>query len=228
MIFFTLFLLNFRHFFYTLSLLKELKSINFLRHYIIFALTDESFALLSSIKEKIKNLSRAQRSLIMFEVCLLNQIYWVIGSVLGYYFKQGLNIDYSGVEFSLNALFIVLAYELYKQNPNLKISGDYGRLRQMFLIILDNAIKFSFENNKVDVLAKNDTIIIRDYGIGINEKDLPHIFDRFYKTHGEHNKVGTGLGLAIAKQIAERHNIELIAQNNFDGGAKFIFKIPLK
>ena len=50
MIFFTLFLLNFRHFFYTLSLLKELKSINFLRHYIIFALTDESFALLSSIK----------------------------------------------------------------------------------------------------------------------------------------------------------------------------------
>lgn len=120
MIFFTLFLLNFRHFFYTLSLLKELKSINFLRHYIIFALTDESFALLSSIKEKIKNLSRAQRSLIMFEVCLLNQIYWVIGSVLGYYFKQGLNIDYSGVEFSLNALFIVLAYELYKQNPNLK------------------------------------------------------------------------------------------------------------
>ena len=114
------------------------------------------------------------------------------------------------------------------KNPNLKIFGDYGRLRQMFLIILDNAIKFSFENNKVDVLAKNDTIIIRDYGIGINEKDLPHIFDRFYKTHGEHNKVGTGLGLAIAKQIAERHNIELIAQNNFDGGAKFIFKIPLK
>ncbi len=114
------------------------------------------------------------------------------------------------------------------ENPNLKISGDYGRLRQMFLIILDNAIKFSFENNKVDVLVKNDTIIIRDYGIGINEKDLPHIFDRFYKTHGEHNKVGTGLGLAIAKQIAERHNIELIAKNNFDGGAKFIFKIPLK
>lgn len=114
------------------------------------------------------------------------------------------------------------------ENPNLKISGDYGRLRQMFLIILDNAIKFSFENNKVDVLVKNDTIIIRDYGIGINEKDLPHIFDRFYKTHGEHNKVGTGLGLAIAKQIAERHNIELIAQNNFDGGAKFIFKILLK
>lgn len=114
------------------------------------------------------------------------------------------------------------------KNPNLKISGDYGRLRQMFLIILDNAIKFSSENNKVDVLVQDDTIVIRDYGIGINEKDLPHIFDRFYKTHGEHNKVGTGLGLAIAKQIAERHNIDLIARNNPDGGAKFIFKIPLK
>lgn len=121
MIFFTLFLLNFRHFFYTLSLLKELKSINFLRHYVIFALTDESFAILSSIKEKIKNLNLMQRSLVMFEICLLNHFYWILGSVLGYYFKQGLNIDYSGVEFSLNALFIVLTYELYRQNPNLKI-----------------------------------------------------------------------------------------------------------
>ena len=80
-----------------------------------------------------------------------------------------------------------------------------------------------YSNKKNDVCFE-----IQDSGIGIEEKDLPHIFDRFYKTHGEHNKVGTGLGLAIAKQIAERHNIELIAQNNFDGGAKFIFKIPLK
>ena len=146
--------------------------------------------------------------------------------------KQELNLNYVISDVVRSARQIAknknININIDLKNPNLKISGDYGRLRQMFLIILDNAIKFSFENNKVDVLAKNDTIIIRDYGIGINEKDLPHIFDRFYKTHGEHNKVGTGLGLAIAKQIAERHNIELIAQNNFYGGAKFIFKIPLK
>lgn len=144
MIFSTLFLLNFRHFFYTLSLLKELKAINFLRHYVIFALTDESFALLSSVKEKIKNLNRTQRSLIMFEVCLLNHIYWILGSVLGYYFKQGLNIDYSGVEFSLNALFVVLAYELYKQNPNLKILLYSSFIALFALFCIDKPYMLAF------------------------------------------------------------------------------------
>lgn len=60
-IFISLFLVGFRHFFYTISLLKELKALNFLRHYVIFALSDESFALLSTYKRNLmKSLARRQ------------------------------------------------------------------------------------------------------------------------------------------------------------------------
>lgn len=102
------------------------------------------------------------------------------------------------------------------------IIGDYGRLRQMLLILLDNAVKFSPEGSFVQVDITREYISIKDNGPGIPEEDLPHIFDRFYKTRSEQNKTGTGLGLAIAKQIAQRHGMMLKAENEPKGGAKFI------
>ncbi len=105
--------------------------------------------------------------------------------------------------------------------------GDYGRLRQMFLIILDNAVKFSHENNSIDIILNNEEkyISILDYGKGINNDDLPYIFDRFYKTKSENNKSGTGLGLAIAKEIANKHNIkiEVLSKENDFTNFKFLF-----
>ena len=109
------------------------------------------------------------------------------------------------------------------QSPCAMLQGDYGRLRQMFMIVLDNAIKFSPEGSQVEIEVTDDRVIIRDYGCGIDPAHLPYIFDRFYKTHGEQNKSGTGLGLAIAKQIADRHNITLSAANHDKSGAEFMF-----
>lgn len=106
----------------------------------------------------------------------------------------------------------------------LKINGDYGRIRQMFLIVLDNAVKFSPKYCTVEVLWSDNVLEIRDFGIGISEEDLPYIFDRFYKSRSEQNKTGTGLGLAIAKQISERHDIRISAQSNKPNtGTSFIF-----
>lgn len=101
------------------------------------------------------------------------------------------------------------------------IQGDYGRLRQMFMIILDNAIKFSSENGIVSVSLKDKTVTIRDYGMGISKEDLPYIFDRFYKVKPEENKIGTGLGLAIVKQIAQRHNVEVFVESEQAEGTEF-------
>lgn len=91
--------------------------------------------------------------------------------------------------------------------------GDYGRLRQIFTIILDNAIKFSPPQMSVEIKMKkshNGCIIsISDHGNGIPMEDIPHIFDRFYRERSEQNKCGSGLGLSIAKQIADRHHVTI-------------------
>jgi signal transduction histidine kinase len=93
--------------------------------------------------------------------------------------------------------------------PERIVNGDYGRLRQLLLILLDNAVKFSKDEDIVDVEIKEDRLTITDHGNGIAEQDLPYVFDRFYKVDSEENKTGTGLGLAIAKQIAVRHDFVL-------------------
>lgn len=119
-IFVSLFLLGFRHFFYTLSLLNELKSLNLLRFYAIYAMSDESFALLSTYKSRFASDKRT-KSISYALLCFLNQSYWLIGVCVGFCFQKSLNLDFSGIEFSLNALFIVLAYDAYRQNPNQKL-----------------------------------------------------------------------------------------------------------
>ncbi|NLA13824.1 MAG: two-component sensor histidine kinase, partial [Tissierellia bacterium] len=103
--------------------------------------------------------------------------------------------------------------------------GDYGRLRQMFLTVIDNAIKFSRESKSIYITLKDNQITIRDEGIGISEKDLPNIFDRYYSVKSDENKTGTGLGLTIAKQIALRHDIELFAESKINEGTSFVFVI---
>lgn len=103
--------------------------------------------------------------------------------------------------------------------------GDYGRLRQMFLTVIDNAIKFSHESKSIYITLKDNQITIRDEGIGISEKDLPNIFDRYYRVKSDENKTGTGLGLTIAKQIALRHDIELFAESKINEGTSFVFVI---
>ena len=113
--------------------------------------------------------------------------------------------------------------EITKDEGNYKVTGDYGRIRQMIMIILDNAIKFSPNNQTVNIALENGKLSIKDRGIGIPQDDLPYIFERFYRARSEKNKTGTGLGLAIAKQIAERQGIELTAQSIQGQGATFIF-----
>lgn len=80
----------------------------------------------------------------------------------------------------------------------LTVTGGYGRLRLMFLIALDNAVKFSPTDSEIHVSLKNKIVTISNKSDGIVDEDLPHIFDRFYKAKSEEIKNGSGLGLAIA------------------------------
>lgn len=115
------------------------------------------------------------------------------------------------------------------ENPykTLKIRGDYGRLRQMIMVIIDNAIKFSPENDTVILSAKCNEdhckLSVEDHGSGIAKEDIPYIFDRFNKVSAKENYQGTGLGLAIAKEIASRHHIGLFAESEPDQKTVFTF-----
>lgn len=104
--------------------------------------------------------------------------------------------------------------------------GDYGRLRQMLMIFLQNSIKFSSESSNILVVLQNNTLQIIDHGCGIKPEDVPHAFDRFYKARNEHNKSGSGLGLAIAKQIALRHEMQLHLTSVLDEGTTIAITLP--
>lgn len=109
------------------------------------------------------------------------------------------------------------------------ILGDYGRLRQMFVAALDNAIKYSSFKGDILVQAKMlpDTAIISilDHGCGIPKEDIPNIFARFYRS-SQGSEKGSGLGLAIMKSIGERHGIDVTLKSVLHEGTEVIFSMP--
>lgn len=113
-------------------------------------------------------------------------------------------------------------------NKELPVFGDYGRLRQMLIVVVHNAIKFSPEGGTV-VLSLSEQenkhiISVSDTGPGISDNELPEIFQRFHKS-GRGNETGTGLGLPIASKIAQRHNIKIQIDSK-PGNTVFTFIFP--
>ena len=117
------------------------------------------------------------------------------------------------------------------ENEPCLIMGDYDRLRQMFLIIVDNAVKFSEKNGRIEIFLMRKEqkesvqlfVQIKDHGIGIPEEQLPYIFEKFYTSKLRQNQNGTGLGLMIAKQIAKRHDGDISVESTPGEGTTFSF-----
>lgn len=104
-----IFLLNARHIFYGLSLLSELKLRGWRRWYMIFALTDESYSLITALPQE----KRADQTL-HWQITMINQSYWVLGCTIGALFGEGVDIPTESLAFVLPALFIVLCVEQYR------------------------------------------------------------------------------------------------------------------
>ncbi len=123
---------------------------------------------------------------------------------------------------------IELAYN-FKSNENYTILGDRDKLKQVFINILSNAVKFTNEGGKVWVnLAKNKheiIVSIRDTGIGISEQDLPFIFERLYRGDKSRNKVeGSGIGLTIAQNILQLHLESINVESEPGRGSVFTIR----
>lgn len=121
---------------------------------------------------------------------------------------------------------ITIDFQAPEEDPCL-VLGDYGRLRQMFMIILDNAVKFSHPKGIVRIqMEKREGrfyIFIQDFGVGISKEQLPFIFEKFYTSKMRQNEKGTGLGLMIARQIALRHGGDISVESEEGVGTTFYF-----
>ena len=115
---------------------------------------------------------------------------------------------------------------------NIVISGDEDKLKRLFLNILDNAIKYTPQGGKVGMSAAKENNFVRikisDTGSGIPEKEINHIFDRFYQVDKSGYKGGFGLGLSIAKAIVEAHKGKIEAESVLNRGTTFIISLPLE
>lgn len=144
-------------------------------------------------------------------------------------------------EFDINELLrlCIIQFEQKISSKNLEIDAtipdgklmvlaDKNAVQRVIINILDNAVKFSYENTTVTISAvKKSTkvyVSIGNLGTGIDEKDLPNIFDRFYKTDTSrsNDKLGAGLGLSLVKNIINLHKQEIWAESaDTSNGSKF-------
>jgi two-component system, OmpR family, phosphate regulon sensor histidine kinase PhoR len=115
------------------------------------------------------------------------------------------------------------------------LRADRGRLRQVLINLLDNAVKFTPEEGRILLevgLASHDkgvSVRVKDSGIGIPPSDLPRIFERFYRVDKARSREqgGTGLGLSIVKHIVEAHGGEIEVKSTVGQGSEFCFTLPL-
>jgi signal transduction histidine kinase len=111
------------------------------------------------------------------------------------------------------------------------VLGDTGRLRQVFTILMDNALRYSIQGGSVEVrLSRTDSdvrISFRDHGIGLTEEESELAFERFYRGHqAEEHARGTGLGLPVAKAIVEAHKGHISLQGRPGEGATATVILP--
>lgn len=124
--------------------------------------------------------------------------------------------------------------KIINQTHSTKIKGDFNKLVEVFVIFIDNAVKYSPSNSQIKLISKieNKQVVIKiiDQGIGIEPQDLPHIFDRFFQADNARTKTnndGYGLGLSIAQNIIKLHRGKIEVNSKLNIGTTFIISLPL-
>ena len=146
--------------------------------------------------------------------------------------------------FSLNQLAIETVEDILYTNTKHQISlyhdfqsyvfADKDRIGQVMINFLTNAIKYSPDNNKIDVsihktASGHVAFIVKDYGIGIDKEEQEKIFERFYRAKGKEEQTypGFGIGLFIAKEFVEKHGGKVWVESEKGKGSVFTFTLPI-
>jgi len=103
-----------------------------------------------------------------------------------------------------------MSFHFYAEK--MQIFGDKKGLAKVIDNIIDNGVKYSATSKQIDIEVKNNIITIKDYGIGMDEVELVHIFDNYYQTNK--NMQGFGIGLNLVKRFCEKNRIELLFESS--------------
>jgi len=171
--------------------------------------------MLEMINRLLHSVTKAESLLLVKEPCDLPEIInQVMRDVEGAALKKGIHFSYTC------------------QGEPYPLLGDTMRLYHMVLNLADNALKYSPDHTQISIFLtytnKAVQITVCDEGPGIPEKDLPHVFEKYYRGIQGSLKVteGSGVGLAAVKNIAEAHGGEVSVQNGAEGGAIFTITLP--
>jgi two-component system sensor histidine kinase MprB len=105
------------------------------------------------------------------------------------------------------------------------VQGVPATIERAVANLLDNAAKWSPPGGDVEVAVRDGEVSVRDHGPGIDEEDLPHVFDRFYRSRSARGRPGSGLGLAIVRQVAVAHGGEVVAAQADGGGTRMTLRL---
>jgi signal transduction histidine kinase len=132
---------------------------------------------------------------------------------------------------SSTATSATLTCEGLDRLENAVVSANRDYLTQLFLILLDNAFKYTPTDGRVTVTVtlqgEQAIVVVADTGVGIRASDLPRIFERFYRGTNTTGARGMGLGLAIAQRLAETHGGSIAVESEPGRGSRFIVTLPL-
>jgi two-component system sensor histidine kinase MprB len=105
------------------------------------------------------------------------------------------------------------------------VQGIHSTIERAVANLLDNAAKWSPPGADIEVAVRDGEVSVRDHGPGIDEEDLPHVFDRFYRSRSARGRPGSGLGLAIVRQVAVAHGGEVVAERADGGGTRMRLRL---
>lgn len=167
----------------------------------------------------------------------------MVSNILSLSRLENNEINYESIEFDLSEQIrqAVLLLES-KWNPkginfnidleDIKIIGYENLLIQVWINIIDNAIKFSKENSNIDIIlnkvSNNAVVKIKDYGAGMSQKVKGRIFDKFYQGDESHSREGNGLGLSLVKRIIDLSKGSILVNSEENSGSEFIIIIPIQ
>lgn len=170
---------------------------------------------LSSLATNVLNLSKIETQVILNDIQRFN---------IGEQIRQSILLLDSKFQ-SKNILLDINIEDCY-------VNGNKEMLNQVWVNLLDNAIKFNNKNGIVSVNMKKEEgnifINITDTGLGITRESIPKIFDKFYQEDGSHSTHGNGLGLTIVKKIIELHGGTIECDSIVSKGTKFTIILPIE